>query len=1108
MSADVEPPTLLPALPAFARPTSLFVPDVPRTTSLLDTSSYSPFPPLPGQTRTQDPYGLNAYLLHPGDALWEYVDPRPDTTPSGSASASESEGEGEGVRRVGPRQPVQAGNKRNSSLRKQRSLSVLRRPSPLSQSVSVEPPADAGGDSPTRGRTNEREVRVRKRSSSLGSAPSPRETATPIEAHAPVWVESEVVDPFLEKEPVVPVEKAAGTPKTPKGKKGLRKAFTFGRKSLSKADPAPSPSPAVSPAVAVVPSVPAIPTLSLPNDVDEVESDAPLAGPHPSHPSTPMSTRSNSNLSTLSSASSTSSSEGVKTPAEGAPLEVVITGTKLASALQEAGERKRGKMWGWLGGGVRKKGELGGSRGGSAESSASSTPNSSTPDLLAVPTLGASPSIRSPSPPSTETTPTVALPSQLALEHTWLTEQLRHASARKLTQLKAPSPHPLALALVRQNSRLPDEVALSIQSGRRVFPKSVNTWQGLGDLSPAQGGLRLGLAVKGVMLALDRGEQPQGGMMARRGSKRSIVPRPRGVLDFIVRPPFEERNIVFFPGGAYSPISMARPGYGVWDLDFSGYIMALGAVDEGAAAPGGMTPPRLQAQGPEQGQEQGGKKGWGVRSSLEEGQEGLDQVMMVIAEGKVEERLGEAVAAVEATARPGESVLVPERATEQEREDGEEVQDAQAALRALTANEKPPRTSSLIPSVPPPSLEAPALSSFRPRQPTSSRTPDISDSEDDSDDEPLSLVHRRSQLFKPSSQALAPPADARTRSISTPNRLSTLTTLAAAPPLPPLNAGASRSFDSGARKQQVEMAAMEEVQRARERREMNTRGEMERRAMGEKQREKRESVGQGYALGTAYGQGQGQEKGKRESRKLSMMDLRSAPDLRAHKRASSGGASGQRASVMLQPPIPHHQHQQRSRDASPAARAHDGQRRSVMYPVSQIPPDRTTSRAPSSSSPPRSTATTPKHQHQPRPEVTRSKTGGLEKSRGRYSSFYEQRGASTPSLQGSAGSRHQHQHPQPPHHQHFAPPHLVPQGHHYIAPQGYMVHPHPHAQQVQMQQAYHLQQMAAAAAAQQQQMGHRGSMMFGLGLGQAVGGYGYGTGAGAGAGEKRGSRIA
>ena len=61
-----------------------------------------------------------------------------------------------------------------------------------------------------------------------------------------------------------------------------------------------------------------------------------------------------------------------------------------------------------------------------------------------------------------------------------------------------------------------------------------------------------------------------------------IVTRPRGLIDFVDRPPFEERMMVYYADDRYSPISMARPEHGVWDLDFSKYILALSEVDEPA----------------------------------------------------------------------------------------------------------------------------------------------------------------------------------------------------------------------------------------------------------------------------------------------------------------------------------------------------------------------------------------------------------------------------------------------------------------------------------------------------------------------------------------------
>jgi hypothetical protein len=280
----------------------------------------------------------------------------------------------------------------------------------------------------------------------------------------------------------------------------------------------------------------------------------------PAEPSTPMTSRSNSNQSVVSSASSSTSSEGVKTPSETAP-EVELAGKKLAVALAAAGagdRAKKGSWRGWLGG---KRSAKASSAPGSGAVTPSDSPNASVLDV-SVPQVTLTPS------------PDIATPDRGPI-----IDQMRRLSFTKLGQLRNPSPHPLALTLKRQYSNLPDEVAMSIQSGQRIFPLSVNAHDRANGLIPMQGGLITSLGVRSVLRKLERGECPDDSPRIRRRSDPMILRRPRGVLDFVDRAPFEERNIVFYPNGTYSPISMARPGYGVWDLDFSAYILALSQVD-------------------------------------------------------------------------------------------------------------------------------------------------------------------------------------------------------------------------------------------------------------------------------------------------------------------------------------------------------------------------------------------------------------------------------------------------------------------------------------------------------------------------------------------------
>ncbi|WRT68265.1 uncharacterized protein IL334_005241 [Kwoniella shivajii] len=747
MSAEVEAPR---AMSSFPRPTSLYVPDIPRSVPILDTTSYSPFPTFPGTTRNRDPYGLNAFLLHPDDTLWHYVDPMPDDNGSNGIPIAQRSTSMEGETSSPP--------SRTKSVRKQRSLSMIRKPSPLSQ-----PPVSGGEED----MLNVNPVTLqRRRSSSLSS--SPRLSVEQAEA---------VIAIFREE---ISYSK---TPKT--GKKSLKRVFTKARKSVFGINDSAAPPP--------VPALHESPMLLAP------ASSAPLTDSV--DPSTPMTSRSNSNYSTLSSASSTSSSEGVKTPGENVSLDVALTGSKLVNALQEAGEKdkkNKGKNWrGWLGG--KKNGKLSakdsdesGSVTPLSDLSAGSTPNSSTPDLLstAIPKVTLTPSPAITTPPR-GLTPVLTPSDQFARQHSWASEQLRRVSMRKLSQLRSPSPHPLALSLRRQNSRLPDEVAFSIRSDQRVFPMSVNSHQGCGgDLLPAQGGLWLNLAISNVMQKLDQGQQPVGILKTRRNSKKSIVPRPRGVYDFINRAPFEERNIVFYPDNVFSPISMARPGYGVWDLDFSSYILGLAEMYEPSTSSWPAFP----------------------RTSMENPSlpaEFIDAMKSL--ENKSNEE------SLEALNSPDYREIT---------------QDASAALKTLTANS--PSTSS-TPSVSPtgsPKRERP-LSSFRPAgrhsrvRDEDEASSEESEDESDEDDRPLAVVaKRRSQSFQSQYHGTTSdqlrPAHIHARSLSQPANKRSSKRL-------------SMTIEAEIKwRENQNQTAMDTVARARELRAQNAAGHMERQADKEK----------------------------------------------------------------------------------------------------------------------------------------------------------------------------------------------------------------------------------------------------------------------------------
>lgn len=276
----------------------------------------------------------------------------------------------------------------------------------------------------------------------------------------------------------------------------------------------------------------------------------------------------------LSGSSSEDSCDGLLTPhAESSPTDVTA---RLTAALQEDQQRQEDQQqrksnrtsWrDWLGG--RRTSFLG-IRGGDSGTTLLESPRASVVDLI---------------PEEDVTVPAIA-DSDLARSAV----QLRRLSLIKLGSLRMPSPHPLAPVLARQSANLPNEVAFAIPTSRRVYPKSVNSVRKSEPL-PAQAGLRIALGLRNIIQRIDAGERPTELLsVARKTNSRQSMRRARGMRDFVDRRPFEERNVVYYPNDWVEEVSMARSGYGVWDLDFSPYILAMAETEE--------KPPRNYAMRP------------------------------------------------------------------------------------------------------------------------------------------------------------------------------------------------------------------------------------------------------------------------------------------------------------------------------------------------------------------------------------------------------------------------------------------------------------------------------------------------------------------------------
>ncbi|KAL1408735.1 hypothetical protein Q8F55_005548 [Vanrija albida] len=284
---------------------------------------------------------------------------------------------------------------------------------------------------------------------------------------------------------------------------------------------------------------------------------------------TPLSTRTHSMCSALSTSSSDSSCDGVQTPRDGSPLDINAANARLdalnqltdkaaSASASEASTAPKSGWRDWLG---SKRVSFLGLRGDPGTTLLES-PRASVLDLT---------------PEIPEPQAAIAADSEAGRS----VVALRRLSLTKLGSLRMPSPHPLALLLTRQHANLPDEVAFSIPATKRVFPMSVNVVQGFNsELSPAQGGLRLALGVRGVIAKIDQGEAPKELLRPRKAQRHSTILRPRGVRDFVSRRPFEERSVVFDSDGVCSHVTMARPGYAIWELDYSEYILALSEAED------------------------------------------------------------------------------------------------------------------------------------------------------------------------------------------------------------------------------------------------------------------------------------------------------------------------------------------------------------------------------------------------------------------------------------------------------------------------------------------------------------------------------------------------
>ncbi|KAI9637276.1 uncharacterized protein MKK02DRAFT_43199 [Dioszegia hungarica] len=733
---------------AFPRPTSLYQPER-FTPSLLDSSSYSPFPSVAGSR--SDPFGLNAYLLHPGDQLWAYM------APAGAEPLSSE-------KELSP-PPAKS---RMGGLKKIKSSAALRKGSPLSQPSTMAVPERTLG---------------RKRSQSMDSTSSATTSAA-------------------ERDEVVQAQKS-GTA----GKKGLSRLF--GRRKSVSALPVIEGLP--------LPPVPPLPTFNASG------SSSDLSTPPQSNRSSLMISDRGSTV----SASSSSDALPLRTPQDSPSGSPSDFGDALAKADVEDGSLKKRGLMGWLG---RRTLKMPSSAPSSTDSSPSVSPNSSSTNL-AQPTLSAT----SADPPS-RINPT---PEQQP--YAWVGDQLRRASYRKLAQLRRPSPHPLAQQLRRQTSHLPNEVASSFEVGQIIYPRSINPRDPSAGLTPAQRGLWCLLGVKLVLDALERGALPSGGMGKRPSLPHTLSDRKaRGMRDFINRPPFEDRHIVYYPDNNWSPVSMARPGFGVWDLDFSKYILALADSGE-MEQPAWPVLPRPSLLGME-----------GLRSDPDEVDVAVVDLTEEVAMGGVPK------AASFNSDSSDDTVSTMMINTPPVLEMGHTIPEIKIDFHAVDVAPLVYRER-----------QEQAESSFRPRSKVVQATWEDSDEEEEDDED-----------VQPLAQAVRPPRSGMQASTSDPTvqntskghtRQSSQPTLPSQPPAPGKLTKRRSQFDMAMYDEKRQSRAMDEVAKARERRQALSSGEVDRRAEGENRRK---------------------EEAKRRSVAVTTAPIRSQ---------STGGATGKRASVQLPP---------------------------------------------------------------------------------------------------------------------------------------------------------------------------------------------------------------
>lgn len=534
--------------------------------------SGGPFPVFGNGTHASDPHGLNAYLLHPDDGMWNYLQPAPrgaeaerrrsSATANGSGNGSDSDSE----KQISPKNQRRESGKRG--LVAPSSAGMIGR-SPLSG-----PPILSGNGEP-----NDFGLREKKdvATDSVGTTSSLKskfglkkglklvKSGTNLSAQAQAQAQAQAV-----KAPMpTGLPKAVSQPSSPTGVElGKSTSWPDCAQEVRKTSEE------------VVPAVPAIPQRF--QDVARSE--------------------------VIHSRATTASSDGGPvTPDETVREDPDLTVLTTAGAGAGAGKEKRPGVSGgwksWLGvkpnGKQRKK-----SKEGVVLANQSKTINAAPAvdaGLSADPLAGVLPS----SIPLKQTS-SINEPLNLTPRtRSPMPDQLRavrNMSIKKLGALRAPSPHP-----VLPETSIPAYLAhhasdSSSAASYMKFPRSINCVQipGMG-LGPAQAGMRIDVAVRALLGKIDGGSItdlseikalapalrekrfPNGLgdlVQIKRMKSLNAAKRTPGIVAFLRRPGFEDRLWVH---GSDGSVDRIRSDRAVYEIEFSMGLEALGNDVENVA---------------------------------------------------------------------------------------------------------------------------------------------------------------------------------------------------------------------------------------------------------------------------------------------------------------------------------------------------------------------------------------------------------------------------------------------------------------------------------------------------------------------------------------------